>query len=61
LVTDPKSSDTDKWALSGYTTFAAKETIGNTPAPSVLSQSSWKHLAPLPDNRHHLKTFKLNT
>jgi hypothetical protein len=35
------------------TTHAAKETIGNTPAPLVLSQFSWKHLAPPSDDCHH--------
>jgi hypothetical protein len=42
------------------TTHTAKETIGYTLAPSVLSQFSWKHLAPPPDDHHHKPTFKLN-
>ena len=42
------------------TTYAAKETIGNTPAPSVPSQFSWKHLAPLPGQSPFTQTFKSN-
>jgi Integrase zinc binding domain len=43
------------------TTSTAKETIGNTPAPSVLSQFNWKHLAPLPEQSPSPETFKSNT